>query len=273
MRFPILRFGVAPVVDGPEFRASLQQVGHALGYWLGTTVQSRVAGGQAQLMELLSQGQIDAAWVAPVVALDCVERRTARPRIATVRQGETVYHSVLFSREDSRIKSLADLQKVIAVWVGPESASGYLVPLASLRARGVSLGRAFSEQQFGGTHEAVMRAVAEGRADVGACFAHFHPDDAHQLVASSWTEANVEEKFRVLLAAGPIPTDVIVTHRSMDEGHQQALMAAFDWLVLQPEPAAAAKAVFQCDGFAACGDEHLRGLSKLVRLIERPSFA
>ncbi|PKN49320.1 MAG: hypothetical protein CVU63_02470 [Deltaproteobacteria bacterium HGW-Deltaproteobacteria-20] len=159
VRFPILRFGVVPVVDGPTFRADLSRVCRALGYYLGTTVECRPLPTYAKLVTLLSQGQLDAAWVPPVVAMDCGAMRIARPRIAMVRQRETAYHAVLFTLQDSPIRSLADLQKVRAAWVSPDSASGYLVPLASLRARGVSLSKAFADQIFVGTHEAVARAV------------------------------------------------------------------------------------------------------------------
>jgi phosphonate transport system substrate-binding protein len=271
VRFPILRFGVVPVVDGPTFRADLSRVCRALGYYLGTTVECRPLPTYAKLVTLLSQAQLDAAWVPPVVAMDCGAMRIARPRIAMVRQRETAYHAVLFTLQDSPIRSLADLQKVKAAWVSPDSASGYLVPLASLRARGVSLSKAFADQIFVGTHEAVARAVAEGRAQVGASFAHFGPADPRVPVSASWIESKVEADFRILLAAGPIPTDVIAMHRTMDEGHQQALISAFGWLVTRPE-AAAANAIFRCDGFEGCGDEHLRGLRKLIRLLDRPAM-
>ena len=274
MRFPILRFGVvsaAESVGSSTFRADLEKVGRALGYSLGTTVQCRIVSKHAQLTALLSQNQVDAAWVPPVVALDCVEKRIARPRIALVRQKETTYHAVLFSLEGAAVKSLADLQNIRVAWVSPESASGYLVPLASLRTRGMAQSKAFSSQVFFGSHEAVSRAVAEGKADVGASFAHFESANMRELVSASWTECKLDAQFRVLLSAGPIPTDVIVTHRSMDDGHQQALVSAFSGLLSKPEHAEASNAVFQCDGFTGCGDEHLGGLSKLIRLLDRRS--
>jgi len=272
VRFPILRLGVASTDNSNrELRANLNKVGHALGYELGTAVKCQIEPSHARLLGLLAQGQLDAAWVPPVVALDCVEKRVARPTLALVRQDATMYHSVLFSLDNTKIKSLADLHDVRAAWVGPESASGYLVPMASLRTMGVSLFKAFSKQTFLGSHDAVTQAVADGTADIGASYAHFDPADTHRMVSASWTEHKVDASFRVLFAAGPIPSDVIVTHRSMYEGHQHALVAAFDWLATRPE-IEAARAVFRCDGFRSCGEEHLRGLGKLIRLIDRPTL-
>lgn len=270
MRFPILRFGIVPVVDDSSFRTNLNQVCYALGYYLGTKVEARPLPTYSALVTLLSQAQIDAAWVPPVVAMDCDARRLAIPRIAMVRQGETAYHAAIFARADSEIRTLADLKQVRAAWVSPDSASGYLVPLASLRARGVSLIKAFSEHLFAGSHEGAAQLVADGKADIGANFAHFKPGDMRQLVSSGWIEAGVEAEFRVIAVAGPIPTDVIAMHRTMAHEHQEDLIAAFRWVRQRPE-AASAHAIFRCDDLQPCDDSHLGGLRKLIRLLDRPS--
>jgi len=270
VRFPILRFGIVPVVDDPTFRANLNRVCKALGYFLGTTVHGRPVETYPKLVSLLVQAQLDAAWVPPVVAMDCDSKRIAIPRIAMVRQQETSYFAVIFTRTDSEIRTLADLKQVRAAWVSPDSASGYLVPLASLRARGVSLSKAFAQHVFAGSHEAAARMVADGKADVGANFAHFAPGDARTPVSSGWMEAGIETDFRIVAVAGPIPTDVIVMHRTMAIEHQEDLIAAFQWVRERPE-AEAAHSIFHCDGLEACHDTHLRGLRKLIRLLDRPS--
>lgn len=270
MRFPILRFGIVPVVDNSAFRSNLGRVCKALGYYLGTTVEGRPIATYPRLVTLLEQAQIDAAWVPPVVAMDCDAKRIAIPRIAMVRQQETTYYAALFTREDSGIRTLADLKQVRAAWVSPDSASGYLVPLASVRARGVSLTKAFREHVFAGSHEAAAQMVADGTADVGANFAHFVPGQMRAPVSSGWMEAGIDAAFRIIAVAGPIPTDVIVMHRTLAIEHQEDLIAAFRWVRERPE-AADAHAIFRCDGLHACDDSHLRGLRKLIRLLDRPS--
>ncbi|HNS96045.1 MAG TPA: phosphate/phosphite/phosphonate ABC transporter substrate-binding protein [Polyangiaceae bacterium] len=269
MRFPILRFGVVPAVDDPTFRANLKDMVKALGYHLGTTVECRVTPTYSALVALMTQGQLDAAWVPPVLAMDFDAQRIAHPRIAMIRQNETVYHSVLYALRDAQIRSVSDLQGAKAAWVSPDSASGYLVPLASMRARGLSLTKAFSDQVFLGTHEAVARAVAHGQAHVGASFAHFEPSDFGTPVWASWIEFGLEVNFRVLLVAGPIPTDVISMHRSLDDQHQQAIIHAFSLLTSDKQTSEAARAIFRCEGFAGCTEEHLRGLRTLLRLLDR----
>jgi phosphonate transport system substrate-binding protein len=221
------------------------------------------------LVERMSLGQIDAAWMPPVVAMDCDAQSLAFPRIAMVRQAETSYHSTLFVPEASHIRSLADLVGLRAAWVSRESASGYLVPLASLRARGVSSSQAFSEHLFAGSHAEVARYLLDGKADIGANFTHFRSADSRIVSSSGWVEAGIHGAFRILAVAGPIPTDVVAFHRSMSEEHGRALARAFQWVMTRPE-AACAKEIFACDGFTPCNASHVRGLRKLVRLLDRP---
>jgi phosphate/phosphite/phosphonate ABC transporter binding protein len=270
VRIPVLRFGIVPVSDDDELRTHLQTMCAALGYDLGTTVLARRVPTYPKLVDLLTQSQIDAAWVPPVVAMDCDAKRIARPRIAMMRQGETSYSAALIARSDGPYRTVADLKDVRAAWVSPDSASGYLVPLASLRARGVSLSKAFREHIFFGSHAAVAQAVADGKADVGANFAHFDPPTFHKIRSSGWSEAGIDGPFRVLMVVGPIPTDVIVMHSTLSEEQAQALVAAMRWLRDKPA-GASVNAIFKCDDLEPCTNEHLRGLRKLIRLLDRPS--
>lgn len=270
MRFPILRFGMVPVVNDSDYRSNFNQFCRALGYYLGTTVEGHTFPTHEKLVSLFSQAQVDAVWVPPVVALDCDARGVGKARVALKRQQKTSYHSVLFTQRDSSIRTVADLKSVRAAWVSTDSASGYLVPLASLRARGISLSGAFSEQRFAGSHGAVAKLVADGHADVGANFAHFSSSDPHTFTSSGWMEAGIEADLRMLIAAGPIPTDVIVMHRSMDEEHRGELASAFSWISTRPE-ASAVQSIFHGDGFEPCDDQHLQPLRKLIQLLDRRS--
>ena len=95
------------------------------------------------------------------------------------------------------------------------------------------------------------------------------PSDFGTPVWASWIEFGLEVNFRVLLVAGPIPTDVISMHRSLDDQHQQAIIHAFSLLTSDKQTSEAARAIFRCEGFAGCTEEHLRGLRTLLRLLDR----
>jgi len=270
VRIPIMRLGVGPSSDLAVARANLPIVCRALGYWLGTTVTPAYFDSHDDMVRALTQRKLELAWTPPIVAMDCDAAGVARPMLAMVRQDETSYYSVLFVRKESTIKSIADLVGVTAAWVGPQSAAGYLVSAATLRARGVFLSRAFANQRFLGSHPAVVRAVHAREADVGATFAHFESIESRTISSSGWTEAGFGDDFRILFVSGPIPTDTISVHRSLSSEHVRAVSAAFQWLTDRIE-FEAARNLFACRAFQPCTASHLRGLRKLVKLLDRPS--
>ncbi len=265
-----MRFGVGPSTDPAAARANLPVVCRALGYWLGTTVSPAYFDSHIAMTRALTESRLELAWTPPIVSMDCDAAGIAHPMLAMVRQDETSYYSVLFVRKDSPIKSIADLSSVKAAWVDPQSAAGYLVCVANLRARGVSLSRAFRENRFVGSHGQVVRAVHSREVDVGATFAHFESIETRVISSSGWTEAGFHDDFRILFVSGPIPTDTISAHRGLSSEHVRACVSAFQWLTDRPEFEAARK-LFACRSFEPCTATHLRGLRKLVRLLDRPS--
>lgn len=272
MRFPVLRFGIAPSVDDEAFRDNFERMCKALGYHLGTVVQPRVLASRDVFVSQFSRGQLDLGWLAPSVALDCLDVGVASPHWSMVRCGEVIYYSAIFAKKDGPVRSVSDVKGVRAAWVLPDSASGYLVPLATMRARGVCLADAFREQTFAKTHAAAAQFVIEDKADIGAGFAHFSPGNMQTPVASSWAEAGLEDQLSVLAVAGPIPTDVIAAHRSLKAPYVRELTRAFDWL-MTGEQAEAAKVVFSCEGLLPCTQQHLLGLKKLLGLLDPRALA
>jgi phosphonate transport system substrate-binding protein len=158
----------------------------------------------SRLMEALDVGDVDIAWLPPILAAQAVHDGRATPIAIPVRSGVSSYSAALFAAEASPLRGVEDLSNARAAWVDRQSASGYLLIRAHLRAAGVNLDRAFAENRFMGSHEEVVRAVVEGAADVGATFVYL---DAKRGVPkrSGWGR----ERVRVLAHAGPIPADVL----------------------------------------------------------------
>jgi phosphonate transport system substrate-binding protein len=141
------------------------------------------------------------------------------------------------------------------------SSAGYLVIRASLRAGGLDLAEAFSTERFHGTHDAVALAVLEGRADVGATFAHF--DDSGRIRTAGWGKARVN----VIKCAGPIPSDILAASvhlpREVADGIAESLIADG-----HSEVRRAASELLDATGFVAVNREHLAHLEELVAHLE-----
>ncbi len=85
-----------------------------------------------QMASYLRRGRVD--WLTETAGIAVVygERVGTRPLAATVRNGVTRYHSVIFVRRDSGIRELADLKGRSVAFQNSTSTSAYFAPAASL---------------------------------------------------------------------------------------------------------------------------------------------
>ena len=85
------------------------------------------------------------------------------------QDGSTSYVSVLYTRADSGIASLADMKGKSLAWADPNSASGYLIPRAEFRAMAIDPepGKYFGRTGFAGGHEQAVVAVLNRQYDAG----------------------------------------------------------------------------------------------------------
>lgn len=247
-------------LSGPS-RAVLDAFCRGLSEATALTIVPYAAPRYDRLLKRLRLGEVELAWLPPVLALTALSAG-AIP-LAVPLRGETPWFwTALFVRADSPVRSLADLPSARVAWVDGESASGYLVMRAALRAEGVDPDRAFAAQGFEGSHEAVVRAVLADPRTVGSTFLHLN--DSGGTLRAGWGEA----KVRVLKRAGPIPSDVLAHAGSLAPEAAQAVRGA---LLQPPAPAlaTAANELFSAAGFAVTEPAHLAHLQALGRYLVR----
>jgi phosphonate transport system substrate-binding protein len=211
-----------------------------------------------RLLEAMDVGDVDVAWLPPILAATAMIRGLAVPFALPIRGGVTSYSTALFTREDSPHRELPDVVGARAAWVDRQSASGYLLIRAHLRLLGVDLVRSVSVDRFMGSHEEVAKAVLDGSADVGASYVHLDPADDRPLRAA-WGDARV----RVLAHAGPIPADVIARSRRLDDKAQRIIERA---LVSAHSPRLrdASRVLLGAEGFALPRPGHLDAVAALL---------
>jgi phosphonate transport system substrate-binding protein len=121
-------------------------------------VMQGIAAGQLEAAEFGASG-FAGAW------LDC---KCIEPVVVPQeKDGSTYYYSVMVVRADSGIKSLADMKGHSLAWADPNSTSGYLIPSATLKTKGIDLtdGAYFSKTGFSGGHEQGVVAVLNKQYD------------------------------------------------------------------------------------------------------------
>lgn len=121
-------------------------------------VMQAIAAGQLEAAEFGASG-FAGAW------LDC---KCIEPVVVPQeKDGSTYYYSVMVVRADSGIKTLADMKGHSLAWADPNSTSGYLIPSATLKTKGINLsdGAYFSKTGFSGGHEQGVVAVLNKQYD------------------------------------------------------------------------------------------------------------
>lgn len=191
----------------------------------GVPLTAKCALSYEELQRVIAAGDVGAAWVPPIVYLHLERARIVEPLVTHTRAAGVTYESVLMVRADSELRSLDALRGARAAWVDPWSAAGYVLPRIKLATLGMDPRETFREEKFYGSHDATVRAVLDGEADVGGTYARRDADG--RLVRGGWTEMpEAQGHISVLTTFGPIPSDLIVAHKSMAPKLRAALVKA-----------------------------------------------
>jgi phosphate/phosphite/phosphonate ABC transporter binding protein len=234
-----------PVVDDASARVRLVDLCVRLGEALEIEVRPHRSPSPEALVSAFRAGRVDVAWMSPMLFASMPSLADAVPLVRAVRAGRADYHSVLFTAAGSSIRTAYDLAGARVAWVSRSSAAGYVFPRLALADRGIDPRLLFGEELFLGSHTAVAGAVASGKADVGASFAVFDGGDPRREVL----QAGFDEGSRIVLAAGPIPSDVVVASPRVAASMATRTRAAFMALARQPGAPDLLSALFGADAF------------------------
>ncbi|HEX8819023.1 MAG TPA: PhnD/SsuA/transferrin family substrate-binding protein [Archangium sp.] len=162
------RFGLPPSLGSERARGRAEQLAAYFGQALGRRVEVNVASSYDGLAKDLLAGRAEVVWAPPFVCAR-VEAMGVRVLARGVRRGRSSYRSALVARAGAGL-SVDKLQGARVAWVDRDSVAGYLLPVASLKARGLEPARTFASQQFTGSYRAALEAVRDGTADVASIF-------------------------------------------------------------------------------------------------------
>lgn len=132
-----------------------------------------------------------------------VEAKEKYPEIiylATNKNPDAFYHSLIITRRDSALESLAALKGKSFAYTETGSTSGYLYPRQMFRNAHLDPDTLFSAAYFLGKHDKVYEAVAKGTVHAGAVSSSGMPDAVHHN----------GDLFRVLATSAPIPRNALV---------------------------------------------------------------
>ena len=207
---PELKFGFTPVLSGPEMRAEFEPLMKYLSDAIGQRVVLYVAKDYGDLRTQMEAGSVDIGSFSPFAYVDAARGGKIRIIAQSIIEGSATYRGLIVTRQDSGLKSVADLRGRRFAFVDPKSASGYVYPRAMLIEKGINPESYFKETIFAGSHDKVIAAVLEGRVDAGAIY------DGALGVAKRLGIPT--ENLVTLASTDPIPHDAIAVRIGMNEG-------------------------------------------------------
>ena len=213
-----LRVGLIPSEDAQAMIRASQQIMDQLAEKSGMKVRPFVANDYNGVIEALRSGKLDIAYLGPFsyVLASEVANAEAFAVAVTKKTGTSSYQSLLITRKDSGLDSVAKLKGKTFSFVDPSSASGHLFPKAGLLAEGYDPDLYFSRVIFSGSHDANIMAVANGKVDGAAV--------ADRILASAIAKGVVKaDDFQVVWRSQPIPESPMVWRKSLDAATKQKL--------------------------------------------------
>lgn len=227
----------------------------------------RVFADQEALATALAKGDVDVALMGPLGYLRIDAKVKPVLLFRTVRQGKSTYRSVLFGPPSSKLASLDALKKekkpLKVAWVETSSATGYVIAKATLLAAGINPVQSFETQDFLGSHDAVCKAVLEGKYDLGATFSD-QAANATRATGCITALGKKADTLKIIAQSPEVPNDVVVAGPKYSSGKTDAIVAFAKSIA----PAADGKSILQrallADGIAPVTDEDFAPVRKAL---------
>lgn len=127
-----------------------------------------------EISPAIKHGDVNFILVNPAQYVQAVHEHGAVRRIATLanlrlHQGHTPNAGTIITRADRKdIKSIADLKGKTFMAPYREAFAGWYTVWRKIKENGLDPHRDFADLRFGGTHDAVVNAVRDGKVDAGS---------------------------------------------------------------------------------------------------------
>ena len=165
-----LNFGVIPVEGSGDATARMKIFVEYLSKTLGIKVNTSIGADYAAVILAMGSKKVDIGYFGPASYVQAAEQAGAEAfaKEDAIESG-TGYNSILIVKTGGPIKKLEDAKGQDFAFVDPNSTSGYLVPMTHfLKDLNLKPDQYFKRVIFGGTHEANILSVANGKVPIAA---------------------------------------------------------------------------------------------------------
>lgn len=206
-----------------------------LGEKLGVPVELYPASDYAGVMQGLVSGQLDAASLGAsgYAGIYLQDPEAVEPVfVALENDGSDGYYAMMYTKSDSGIENIEQMEGRSLAFADPNSTSGYLVPKAEMEAAEIDIDSYFSSTGFGGGHEQAVVAVLNGQYDAGVTWTSGVGEEADGFsrgALRSMVDKDLLDMadLRIIWKSNLIPNGPWVVRKSMADEPKQI---AIDWM-------------------------------------------
>ena len=220
---------------------------------LGVDMKVQTASDYAGVVQALTAGHIHLARLgASAYASGYIDSKGGVEPIVVNAEldGSLGYNSVLIVRSNSPYQKLDDLKGRTLAWADPNSTSGYLVPMVSLKEAGIDPTKHFGKTVFSGGHEQSVIGVLNGTLDSAFTWTS-KGDNAGQLRMMMDRGMLKREDLRVVWESPVIPNPLYAVPSNLPDDMKRDLQQFFLDLQKQRPELAEAAAQGRTSGFVA----------------------
>lgn len=219
-----------------------------------------------QMSSYLRRGRVD--WVTETsgTGVELQRRSGAQPLLLTERGGASIYHTILFTRADSGIISVADLRGKAVALQGVGSTSAYVMPAATMLAAGLPMEILLSPQDrpdkdsvgyvFARSELNIAAWVDKGMVDAGA-LSNLDWQDPRRMPGS------FRSHMRVLAQTPDYPRALEMVRPGLAPEVRERLRQVLLDAAQDPQAAAAMKRFFGTTRFLQLDAASLQGLDRV----------
>ncbi|MCM6930447.1 phosphate/phosphite/phosphonate ABC transporter substrate-binding protein [Enterococcus italicus] len=214
-----------PTNNDGSMEAKTKPFAEYLSKKLDRDVEVTLATDYSTIVEAMASGQVDIGIMPPAAYVQAKDMGAAEAILTSELgkydektglplEGEltSTFKGEILVKSDSSIKTLSDLKGKKIAALSPNSASGYIYPVAELKDAGIDPTTQSTITTVNDIPSEIT-SVLNGQMDAAFVF-----QGARNVFASSFPDNDLFEDLRVLyLTEGDIPNDAIAVQPSMDE--------------------------------------------------------
>jgi phosphonate transport system substrate-binding protein len=255
-----------PSLEHNKLISSGEIIEKALEEISGLEIKTSVPTSYAAVIETMGVGRADIAWLPTFSYYLANKKYGAYVTFQTVRNGLSKYRGQFIARADSDVKSLADIAGKTIAYSDASSTSGFIFPSALLASEGIQP----AKKIFVGGHDTVVRAILQGKADVGCTYwspeKDGQPQDARKKLLTE--DPNIFEKVKIVGFTDWIPNDNCTFRKDLPKDIADKMIDAISKFKDTPEGKKAFKELYEVDDLKRVDDSAYDVVKKRLNAID-----